>query len=235
MSLQRTLGTGLCLVTLAWAGASAQTWLQSFKVDEAELATVGENAYFILKPGYQLTFEEKGSGPRVRLVITVLNETLNVGGVETRVVEERESKGDEMIEVSRNFFAISRQTGDVYYFGEDVDMYKHGKIDSHEGSWRHGTNGAKFGLMMPAKPAVGMRFYAELAPKVAMDRAEIVSLTERVTTPAGRFDRCLKTKETTPLEKLARELKLYAPGIGMVKDGDLELVSHTFVTAETAK
>ena len=31
----------------------------------------------------------------------------------------------------------------------------------------------------------------------------------------------MKTRETTPLEKLAREYKLYAPGIGLVKDGDL--------------
>jgi hypothetical protein len=62
-----------------------------------------------------------------------------------------------------------------------------------------------------------------------MDRAEIVSLTETLRTPSGTFDRCLKTKETTPLEKLAREYKLYAPGVGLVKDGDMELVSHQVV------
>jgi hypothetical protein len=55
-----------------------------------------------------------------------------------------------------------------------------------------------------------------------------VSLAEKLTTRAGAFERCLKTLETTPLEKLAREYKVYAPGVGLVKDGDLELVSHQY-------
>jgi hypothetical protein len=204
----------------------AQGWTQVFPVDPRTLATEGENPYFILKPGYQATFEGGKSG---KLVITVLNETLAVGGVNTRIVEEREWSGGELIEVSRNFFAIDPKTLDVYYFGEDVDMYKKGKVVSHEGSWRHGTNGAKFGLMMPGKPVVGAKFYQEQAKGVAMDRSEIVSLTEKVTTRAGAFDRCVKSKETTPLEPLAREYKIYAPGVGLVKDGDLELVSHQYV------
>ena len=203
----------------------AQGWLQSFPVKPSELATQGENPYFILKPGYETTFEDKSD----KLVITVLNETLNVGGVETRIVEEREWNGGRLIEVSRNYFAIHPATGDVFYFGEDVDMYKAGKIVNHEGSWRHGTKGATFGLMMPGKPAVGMKFYQEQAKGVAMDRAEIVSLTDRLTTPAGAFERCLKAKETTPLEKLAHEFKIYAPGVGLVKDGDLVLVAHRYI------
>jgi hypothetical protein len=59
-----------------------------------------------------------------------------------------------------------------------------------------------------------------------MDRAEVVSLSERVTTPAGTFEKCLKTEETTPLEP-GRESKLYAPGVGLVTDGSLVLVSYT--------
>src|SRR4029079_8213002 len=98
----------------------AQGWLQTFPVDTRTLATTGENPYFILKPGYATTFEGKGS----KLVITVLNETLSLGGVDTRIVEEREWNGGELLEVSRNYFAIHPPTGDVYYFGEDVDGYK---------------------------------------------------------------------------------------------------------------
>ena len=207
----------------------AQGWVQHFPVDPRSLATEGENPYFILKPGYQTTFEGTSDGKAGKLVITVLNETLTVGGVATRIVEEREWSGRELIEVSRNYFAMDPKSGDIYYFGEDVDMYKKGKVVNHEGSWRHGTNGATFGLMMPGKPATGMKFYQEQAKGVAMDRSEIVSLAEKLTTRAGTFDRCVKTRETTPLEKLAREYKIYAPGIGLVKDGDLLMVSHQFV------
>ncbi len=39
-------------------------------------------------------------------------------------------------------------------------------------------------------------------------------------TPAGEFDNVLKTKETRRLSK-----KCHADGIGLIKDGDLEMVS----------
>jgi hypothetical protein len=203
--------------------------MELFPVDVKELATEGENPYFILKPGFELRLEGTEGGKPLVLVITVLQDTLNVGGVNTRVVEERESHGGQLVEVSRNYFAIHPKTKDVYYFGEDVDMYKNGKIVSHDGAWRHGTNNAHFGLMMPGAPAVGLRHYQELAPKVAMDRVEIVSVSERVTTAAGVFDRCLKVKETTPLEMLARDYKVYAPGIGIIEDGPAKLVSHKYL------
>ena len=46
------------------------------------------------------------------LVISILNETKVVDGVKTRVVEERESEDGELVEVSRNYFAISARTGE---------------------------------------------------------------------------------------------------------------------------
>jgi hypothetical protein len=216
-------------LTVEAAAQGGRTWMQTFPVDVRELATEGENPFFILKPGYELTLEGTEGRKPVRLVITVLRDTVDVGGVETRVVEERETSGGQLAEVSRNFFAIHPRTTDVYYFGEDVDIYRNGRIRSHEGAWRHGIKGAHFGLMMPGTPTLGLRHYQELAPKVAMDRVEIVSLTERSTTPAGVFENCLKMLETTPLEAFARDTKIYARGIGIVEDGPLKLVSHKYV------
>jgi len=201
-------------------------WQQSFPVSPGDLATIGENPYLILKPGYQLTLEGRESGRTVRLVVSVLDETKVVGGIEARVVEERETDNGALVEVSRNYMAIHKTTHDVYYLGEDVDVYKGGKVANHEGAWLHGTGGAKLGLLMPGAPVVGQRYYQEVAPKVAMDRAEVVSVSERVTTPAGTFEKCLKTEESTPLEP-GREFKLYAPGVGLVTDGSLVLVSYT--------
>src|SRR3989442_11306424 len=158
------------------------------------------------------------------LIITVLNETKQVDGVETRVVEERETKDGQLIEVARNYFAISKGTNDVFYFGEDVDMYRNGQVVSHDGSWLSGVNGAKFGIIMPGRPLLKARYYQEVAPNVAMDRATIVSTSETVQTPAGVFENCLKIEETSPLISFITEHKHYAPGIGMVQDGVLRLV-----------
>jgi hypothetical protein len=160
------------------------------------------------------------------LTITVLDETRNVGGVETRVIEERETNSGQLVEVSRNYFAISKRTGDVFYFGEEVDIYRNGKVVDHEGAWLSGVKGAKFGLMVPGQPMLKAKYYQEIAPGVAMDRAEVVSLVETVKTPAGEFRNCLKTEETTPLEPGVKESKYYARGVGLVQDGSLKLVKY---------
>jgi hypothetical protein len=194
----------------------------TFVTEPGELASTGRNPYFILEPGYQLTLE----GGKERLVITVLNETRSVDGVETRIVEERETENGELVEVSRNFFAISKRTNSVFYFGEDVDIYKNGKVVDHEGAWLSGVNGAKFGLAMPGVPLLKARYQQETAPKVAMDRAEIVALDVPVKTPAGDFSNCLKVDESTPLEMLSKESKYYARGIGLVQDGSVKLVKY---------
>src|SRR4029453_7681299 len=75
-----------------------QTWTKSFQIQEGELSSTGRNPYFILEPGYRMVLE---SG-RERLTITVLNETRKIDGVETRIVEERETKNDRPVEISRN-------------------------------------------------------------------------------------------------------------------------------------
>ena len=189
------------------------SWTADFPLDKAELASTGRNRYFVLEPGYRLVLEDGEN----RLVITVLNETKSVDGVETRVVEERESKNGELVEVSRNYFAISKRTNSVYYFGEDVDEYRSGRVKSHPGGWLAGLKNARFGLIMPGENLLNARYYQEIAPDVALDRAEIVSLRERVKTPAGEFKNCLKTKETTPLEPGVVEFKYYAQESGSCK------------------
>lgn len=197
-------------------------WTRTFPVDAGDLISTGRNPCFILEPGWQMVYE----GGNERLVVTVLDETRVIDGVETRLVEERETKSGQIVEVSRNFFAISRRTNGVFYFGEEVDLYRDGEVAGHEGAWVAGVGGARFGLMMPGLPLLGARYYQEIAPEVAMDRAEIVGLDATVKCPAGVFEHCLKVEETTPLEAGEKEYKFYAPGIGLVQDGSLKLVRY---------
>jgi len=210
----------------ALSRASDGEFASKFVVATNEWTSTGGNSYFKLVPGYALVLEGKNEGKIVALTVTVLNETLMVDGVETRVVEERETANGQLVEVSRNYFASSKKTGDVYYFGEDVDTYDGGQLTGHGSSWRSGANGAKFGLMVPAEPRVGDRYYQELAARAAQDRAEVVSLTETVQTAVGAFANCLKTIETTPLEPLNKEFKVYAPDVGLVQDGNLLLTRY---------
>jgi hypothetical protein len=203
----------------AWLGSS-EGWQSVFRVDKSRLTSSGSNPYFVLTPGHSLVYQR---GNEI-VTTTVLNETKVVDGVEARAVEDRETKDGRLVEVTRDYYAVDPATRDVYYFGEEVDVYKDGKVASHEGGWLSGVKDAKFGLMMPGTLKKGMKFYQELAPGIGMDRAELVGTGERVTTPAGVFENCAHFVETSPLERDAMDHKWYAPGIGCVKDADMPLV-----------
>jgi hypothetical protein len=199
---------------------SEPAFTDDFSFERADLVATGRNAYFVLEPGFQRILEAGGE----RHIISVLDETKTIDGVTTRLVVEHESENGKVVEISRNYYAISKKTGNVYYFGEHVDIYKNGKIVDHGGSWLSGEKKARFGLMMPAVPLLGARYHQEVAPGDAMDRAEIVSVSETVKTPAGEFKNCVKVKETTPLEPGNIGYKYYAPGVGMIQDGAAKLV-----------
>lgn len=210
------------------ASKPSDVWTQEFGLEKRTLVTTGENRYFVLKPGFQLVL---GKGDE-KVLITVLNETKKIGEVTTRVIEEREEKNGKVVEISRNYFAICKNTGDVFYFGEDVDTYKDGKIAGHSGAWCAYEKDSKPGMMIPGTPPIGARYYQEIAPGKAMDRAEILSLSETLKTPAGTFENCLKTQETTVLDPKEKEYKTYAPGIGLIQDADLLLIKYGYVTAK---
>jgi hypothetical protein len=227
MKLARLTAILCVILTAAGAAPTAAAqdpakagWADTFAVDKRDFVSAGANAYFRLEPGYTLVLADRNE----RVVITVLDETKLVDGVETRIVEERESKNGKLVEISRNFFGFNTADRGVYYFGEEVDIYRDGKVVGHEGAWESGKNGARFGLAMPGEVELRARYYQEVAPGVAMDRAEIAGLHETLKTPAGEFNDCLKVAETTPLEKGAKEYKLYAPGVGLIKDASLLLV-----------
>jgi hypothetical protein len=221
----RTIELGILvlfvLLALSADGQTVSQWKDSFQVEKANLTDTGRNMFFILEPGYCLQFTDNGT----TLTVTVLSETKTVDGVTTRVVEEREEKNGRPVEISRNFFAIDRTTLDIYYFGEEVDIYKNGKMVSHEGAWLSGAGGAKFGLMMPGRPKVGDKYYQELAPKIAMDRAEVVADDVEMKTPAGTFQHCLRIKETSAVESGTSE-KVYAPGVGLIRDDEFVLTKY---------
>ena len=204
-----------CLVAVTQNGTA---WRDHFDVNKADLLPTGANPYITMQPGRVLRLAHGND----TLTLSVLADTQQVDGVTAGILEERETKDGSLVEVSRNFMATDKKSGDVYYFGEDVDNYKNGKIANHESAWRAGTGGARFGLMIPAKPTSGDKFYQEIAPRVAMDRVEVLSTDETVRTPAGLFEHCVHLRETTPLERDVSH-KYYAPGIGIIKDDEFEL------------
>ncbi len=216
------------LLLLPLGAAAQDDFTQSFRLEDCEFLARGANPHFILEPRRQLVYEVEDE----ELFITVLERTqrikLPIGGklrmIQTAILEERESEDGEIKEVSRNFFALCKKTGDVFYFGEEVDIYEDGEIVSHDGAWLAGQAGAMPGIIMPGTALLGSRYYQEVAPGVALDRAEHVAEGLEVETEAGDFSNCIEVTETSPLDAGGESTKVYCPGVGLVADNDLVLV-----------
>ncbi len=199
-----------------------------------------QNAFFPLNPGYQLILEgevdEEGETIVVRVEATVLRDTELIAyqaasgdevRVRARVWEEREFEDDELVEVSRNFVAICRETGDVFYFGEDVDDYEDGEIVGHGGAWRAGLDGALPGILFPARFLLGAKYFQEIAPGVALDRAKNVAMGLEIATPAGTFTDCVGVIDSTALAPDEEgDPKAYCRGVGLVMDEDIVLIER---------
>jgi hypothetical protein len=222
MNQSFVLGAILLISTTSLLSQSGQQWQASFAHVKKNLGVTGKNEYFPLTPGARWSFRHG----RNTEVVRVLAETKMIDEVECRVVEDREEKNGQLTELTHDFYAIDPATNDVYYMGEDVDVYKNGKVAGHEGAWRSGVKGATFGMMLPGQPKVGQRFYQEQAPGVGMDRIEIKSTSAKISTPAGSYDNCILVEETSPLEKGVKDQKWYAKGIGPVRDAEMVLVSY---------
>jgi hypothetical protein len=189
------------------------------------------NPYLPLSSLNQDILEGKEDGKAVRVERTRKEGTkaftVNGQQVAAMIVEDREFVKGVLKEVTLDYFAQG-DDGTVYYLGEDVDMYKNGKVVNHEGAWLYGVHTKTLGVIMPANPKVGDKFRPEDVPRITREEDTVISVTETVTVPAGMYTNCLKVREKTSDGDV--EFKYYAPGVGVVKedpeDGELSLISH---------
>jgi hypothetical protein len=189
---------------------------EKVRLDPGNFTTKIDNPYMPLAPGSVWVYSETNpDGPPERDVITVTNRTKVVAGVTARVVHDRATRGNEVIEDTFDWFAQDRQ-GNVWYLGEATQGYKNGKPSSTGGSWEAGSHGAQAGVAMPASPAPGLEYRQEYREGKAEDRARVLSIDDQVESPVGHFHDAVLTKEFTPLEPNDLEYKLYAKGVGLV-------------------
>jgi hypothetical protein len=238
----------VCLVAIAGVALTAPApggggdadagYTTDFSLGARKFKPGGRNPYFSLHPGYQLVLMGEEDGEEIMVEITVLDETRTIeyelpnGSTriaKTRVVQEREYADGELVEISWNYYARCKRSNGIYYFGEDVDTYEEGEVVSHDGAWLAGVDGALPGLIMPGEFLLGSRYFQEIAPDVAMDRAEHTAMDVTLETAAGIFKNCVVVTEDSPLEPGAESVKVYCRGVGLVRDDVVELVWFGYV------
>ena len=167
------------------------------------------NPYWPMKPATQWVYRE---GPNKKVVVTVLERTETIMGGETRVVHDVVREKGRVVEDTYDWYAQDRK-GNVWYMGEQTKEYPSGNTT---GSWRAGVNGARPGIIVPARPRTGATYRQEYLKGEAEDMARNMSVDEQVTVPAGHYVKVFMTREWTPLEPRLHGYKFYARGVGPV-------------------
>jgi hypothetical protein len=211
-------------------------------LDPADFTAEVTNAWFPLKPGTRWTYRETTEdGEQARVVVTATAVTREIAnGVTARVVRDTVSLDGEVEEDTFDWYAQDAD-GTVWYLGEDTAEFENGKVDTREGSWEAGVDGAQPGVIMPATPEQGMSYRQEYYQGKAEDNGEVLALGRSASVPAGDYDGLLQTADTTPLEPDVLEHKYYARDLGLVLTVDQEaggrevLLSVTHISPHAAR
>jgi len=172
---------------------------------------------------------ERTARPELRKRFKVGGEVVTALGVENRAYVDG-TLARAMVE-----YLAQADDGAVYRLGVGVDQYINRQVSGHAGSWLLGVDAKAPDVVLPAKPKVGDRFRSAGGPKAAREEDEVVSVSEKVTVPAGSFANCLVTRAIFPDGRVER--RYYAEGVGCVKvawdRGELLLTARN--TTATAK
>jgi hypothetical protein len=173
--------------------------------------------------------------------VTVTSLTRQIAnGITARVVRDTVSTDGEVVEDTFDWYAQDTD-GNIWYLGEDTAEFENGKVDTREGSWEAGVDGAQPGVIMPATPEQGMSYRQEYYQGKAEDNGEVLALGRSASVPAGDYDGLLQTADTTPLEPDVLEHKYYARDLGLVLTVDQEaggrevLLSVTHISPHAAR
>jgi hypothetical protein len=202
----------------------------------ADFVEVVDNSYFPLIPGTKWEYEIKQGDEVVEKdTVEVLNEKRKVNGIQATVVRDMVTIGEQLVEDTYDWYAQDKD-GNVWYVGETVDNYVAGVLVNHSGSWEWGVDGAQPGIIMWADPSAHLNeeYYQEYYPGNAEDKGQVLSVNESVTVPLGSFEDVVKTFDFSALETNVKEHKFYAPGIGLIKEMDLNSGEEVVLAAFTS-
>jgi Peptidase propeptide and YPEB domain len=201
----------------AFAGDASKSPLTDYNptIDPARFSARVTHKYLTLTPRKKMIYEAKTEEGVERVEYYVTEKTQTVMGVECTVVRDRAWLDGDLIEDTQDYLAQDDQ-GNVWYFGEASKEMSKGKVVSTEGSWEAGVGSAKPGIMMVARPTIGVTMRQEYDPGKAEDQAEVIAVDETITIPFGELTGCVRTREHSPLEPNVVKHRCYCPEVGGV-------------------
>ena len=200
-----------------------------------------DNKYFPLNPGTTFVYKGTSEGEPTRDVFTVTDKVKEILGINTRVVHDDAYVKGEHEESTDDWFAQDDE-GNVWYFGEHPEDFEKGQFVEAP-TWIAGFQDAKPGIVMMAKPQVGMpNVYQGWGPEVGWsDYAQVEQMGQETCVPVDCFTDVLVNAETNLDEQGAFQLKYFARGVGEVRIGwkgndagqeELQLVEYKQLSPE---
>jgi hypothetical protein len=217
--------TTLILLTAVAAAASTQATAAApphhHLPPPSDFVAHVDNPWFPLTPGTVLTSKGESDGTPITDVFTVTHQMKTIKGVRATVINDRVLTHGRVTERTSDWYAQDK-AGNVWYLGERTATYKtDGTVESREGSWQAGVDGAVAGIAMPAHPGPPYASRMELARGQAEDMSWVVQRLPSAPTPGRRYHDIVRTLEWTRLEPGVVSMKLYARGLGIVMEKDL--------------
>jgi hypothetical protein len=203
-------------VQQALAGASPHRKYEPV-LNPKDFVRVVDNPYYPLPVGRTLVYRGIKDGKSQIDRVHVTPRTKVLEGITATSVTDVATHNGKLLEKTTDWFAQDKQ-GNVWYLGERTAAYlPGGKID-RSGSWQAGVRDAEPGMVMLAHPRVPEAYRQEYLPGSAEDTAWIVARGGSVKVPFGILRHTLTSLEFTRLEPGVIDQKIYAPGIGIVRE-----------------
>ncbi|HSB65111.1 MAG TPA: hypothetical protein VLD65_00950 [Anaerolineales bacterium] len=208
----------------ATSDQSAEPQFPDFVSANFDNSTLINNEWMPMQPGTQWVYEgtavdDEGNNVDRRIEFTVTDLTKEIEGVRTLVGWIEDFTDGELTEKEISFYAQDK-SGNVWYFGEHPEDYENGKfVDAP--TWIAGLQDAKPGIVMMAKPQLGMpNVYQGWGPEVGWsDYGQVEQMGQETCVPVDCYKDVLVNAEANLDEKGAFQLKYYARGMGEVRVG----------------
>jgi hypothetical protein len=200
----------------ASAGTSAHRGYEPV-LNPKDFVRVINNPYYPLPVGRTLIYRGVRDGQTQTDRVHVTSGTKVLEGITATAVSDVARHNGKLLEKTTDWFAQDKQ-GNVWYLGEDTAAYlPNGQID-RSGSWQAGVHDGEPGIIMLAHPQIPDAYRQEFLRGQAEDTAWIINRGGSVRVPFGTLHHILTSLEFTRLEPGVIDQKLYAPGIGIVRE-----------------
>jgi hypothetical protein len=182
------------------------------RFDPRNFRTPGSNPLLSLTPGKQTVRKGLVNVGHRRVehirVYTTTDVHKLIDGVRATAVLDQDFDAGEVSEQAIDYLAADK-LGNIWYFGSYTESYEGGQYVNQLDAWLAGVNGGIAGILVPAKPRAGMKFFRDQVPGDDPDVGRVVKVNASACVPYRCFKNVVILEEPG-----GDEWKYYVAGVG---------------------